>query len=234
MKIRPQEFITIYLAIMGENEIECIKIPDLIEVIKILYNSKDFKELVDKLELESFCDDDFYNHPYTKKLDDDGFLFFDISDDEIEEVFKRYDRESELLTQAINKLSAAKYVDMRSNGKIKMAYDDPSGDYSLQIITEPFNNCESKIFTDGNIQNIGLKQGDELYNFFREVKVSDATFSIIVDYRNDIPLGAEIRAGTSADYLMVNQEARQLLKGLNFSYDEVVNEQPKVYKYKLN
>ncbi len=234
MIIKMNDFISMYLAIMHKNGLDHILISDFIEIVKLIYDSSEFEDITERLDLFQIKEENFYEHPFTKSLDDNGLWIFEITDEQTEEIFDKFDSETDLLTKAINKYAFSKYLETQTDGTIKMECDDPDGDYTLNRVTEPFNECETILFTDGTIEDLGVKHSDQMYSSYRDIIVKGSTFTILVDYQNKKPLAAEMRVSTMIDYSMVYEEAKKLMMGLSFAYDEDIKDSPKVYKFKRN
>ena len=139
--IKPKDFISIYCAVMAENGIKFFKFEDFTNAVKIMFASKDFKSLCNKLKLEQFLTDDFIDHPFTKRIDEDlGIMYFEISDEEIAKIFVEYDEESNLVTKAINKLAATIYIAKDTDGKIRIDSEDP--DEIKEIVIKAVNDLK--------------------------------------------------------------------------------------------
>ena len=229
------EFISLYLAILSANNTTYSTVLDFAETIKIMIDSAEFTKLMVKIKNTKFEETDFVDHQYTTYLDQDtGAWCFEINQDDQKEIFKNHKEEISILAKAIQKLEKSKEIKEKSNGRIKMAYDDSNGVFSLDLYDEPLNRCETRLYTDGVIKDLGTTNKEEPFHLVRDVKVSKSTYTILVDYRNNVPLGAEIRGFTTTNFEMVYEEAKRLMMGLYFSYDENIKQNPKAYKFKRN
>ena len=235
MTIEPKEFLDLYLAVMAENEISCINIMDIVEVIKIIYSSDEFKTLRNKLHIEKLDTETILEHDFTTKLDENGILEFNVTEEEKEKILIKDINDTNALQSAINKRAIAGMLELSSEGKIKFQYDDPDGTYNLQhVLSDPLSEGETKIYTDGIIEEIPNKNHKELYTTTRDVKVTNSTYTILVDCFRNEPIGVEVRGISQGDYLMIATEAERLLEGHNEGYNEIKKDKPRTYKHTIH
>ena len=229
MVIEATEFLDLYLAVMKKNEIKAIRISDIPEVIRILYASKEFEMYSRKLKIEKIAVADLEDHRFAVNIDPSGVFEFSMPDDEFYKIMMKNPEDTRALTNAINKRAVAGYTERISGGTIAFKYDDPDGKYVLPcILNEPANQCETRIFTDGKIVSDTIRKNHDMYTMKRDVEIKESTYTIMIDYKNDIPEAAEVRALTQGDLIIISEEAKQLMRGRIESYD-TNNEIPRSY-----
>ena len=232
MKIGINKFLNIFYSIMIKDEINSVNVIDIIEVVKILFSSAEFEMLSSRLDINEFTEEHILNHPYTTEFDDDGFVSFEIPEEQIKAILSKNRIDAGYIQQAINKRAIVKYVNAKTNGLLEFKYDNPNGVYNLPSINEEGSLGETELFTDGVITNNTFYRGNEYGNNSRAVKVSDATYTIVLYSINGILGKGELRGTYLADYNMVYDQTQKLIhKNIN-SYDVIVSEKPKVYKFK--
>ena len=89
---------------------------------------------------------------------------------------------------------------------------------------------EQRLYTDGNVKVYPQESKEELYQKKRCVTVSDSTYSIIINYKNNNPYYAEIRGISLGNYALICEEALKLMKNDISSYKVVESEKPKVLR----
>lgn len=231
--INSNDFLNMYYALMGENEIECVRLYDIVEIVKAIYSSSETFDLASKLNIEDLDINLIKKHPFTKSVNEDELIEIKISDDEIDSIFDKYDAYSSMLAKAINRVTLSRYFEMLSNGKIKIDYDDSDGVYEIVSGDSPIIDCETKVFTDGKIITEEVSSEGEMLKT-KKIRVDDSTYTIVVDYKNSKALLAEIRATDSSILPMVIDEASCVMNGINSSYDEICSDKPKIYKFKIH
>lgn len=232
MKIGINKFLNIFYSIMIKDEINSVNVIDIIEVVKILFSSAEFEMLSSRLDINEFTEEHILNHQYTTDFDDDGCVSFEIPEEQIKAILSKNKIDAGYIQQAINKRAIVKYVNAKTNGLLEFKYDNPNGVYNLPSINEEGSLGETELFTDGVITNNTFYRGNEYGNNSRAVKVSDATYTIVLYSINGILGKGELRGTYLADYNMVYDQTQKLIhKNIN-SYDVIVSEKPKVYKFK--
>lgn len=232
MKINKEEFLNILFAIMKDNDVNIMNLNDITEIIVTIYSSKEFIVLMDTLEIHDMIVDDVLSNDYVKNINKEGFIEFDLDGDEIDEIISKYETISSLITKAINKMIVKRYIEQKSEGKIVFKYDDPNGTYDLPYISNAMNECETQIYTDGTIAENIMKKEYGVYNKSRNVKVENATYTIMADIQNNKVKAVEIRGLFVGDYMFMTNEAENILLRQTSGYDEVDKEKPKIYKFK--
>lgn len=231
--IGPEQFVELYLAIMSENKRKKINLEEMSETIKALYSSSEFSSFVKKLNIEHLIADIVISNRFVKSFNEDGTIEFFVFKKEREKILSTDGKDTTSLKNAIAKVTLANYIDKTSGGMISFKYDDPSGEYDLPYDNSiPFQERETKIFTDGVIINNEIKRGKELYSKTRSLKIDGATYTILIDYLANKPLAAEIRSTSQGDYLSVINQTQRLMNGINDAFEEVDKEKPKGYRLK--
>lgn len=235
MVINPKEFLDLYFAVMKENEITCINIADISEVIRIIYASSEFRKLKEKLNINNLDVADILNHDFTIKLDENGILDFSVTDEEKDKILIKDIEITNLLQNAIFKRSISGMLALQSRGAIKFKYDESDGTYNLQCTQEnPISEGETRIYTDGTIEELPNNDFKTLYSNARDVNVTNSTYTILVDLVQGKPVEVELRGQACGDYLMMAQEALRLLHGIEESYRAFDDIKPKIYRRKIN
>lgn len=235
MKINFNRFLDIFYSLLKMNDINCISLEDIFEIIKIIYSSEDFDMLSSRLDFDGFDEDIVLNHRFTKEIDENGNSNFDVSDKEIEKIINKNKMYAGFVQQAINKRGMVKFVKDESNGLVEFKYDSPNGSYNLPFMDNYNEKYYSVLFTDGDIiKNIKIEGEDGAYT--RNVKIDNATYSIMVTLLDNYIDTFDVRALYQADYSFVYSEISRIL-GKNpikneDLYNEVINDMPKVYKFK--
>ena len=235
MKMDFNKFLDIFYALLKIDEIDCIDLNDIYETIKIIYSSEDFDMVSTRFDFTGFDDDMVLNNKYTKEIDENGNAHFDINDKETMNVINNNKMFAGLIEQAINKRAMTKLIKEESNGLVEFKYDSPNGAYNLPYINNFQENYNSVLFTDGDITKNVVIEGEE-QTYTRNVKIDNATYSIMVTLLNNYIDTFDVRALYYADYNFVYSEIKRLLgKGYNTNndlYNEVITDLPKVYKFK--
>ena len=220
MKIDFNKFLDIFYALLKIDDIECIDLNDIYETIKIIYSSEDFDMVSTRFDFTGFDEDMVLNNKYTKEIDENGNAHFDINDKEIMSVINNNKMYAGLIEQAINKRAMTKLIKEESNGLVEFKYDSPNGAYNLPLIDNFQERYNSVLFTDGDITKNVVIEGKEEGTYTRNVKLDNATYSIMVTLLNNYIDTFDVRA---------------LGKGYNTNndlYNEVITDLPKVYKFK--
>ncbi len=234
MKIDSKNFLNLYYAIMSENGIEKIRLYDIVEIVKAIYSSSETKELASCLNIEDLNLPVIIEHPFTKNVTDDEIIEFYVSDDDIDKILEKYSNYANQMALAINKVTYSKYIEKKSEGKIKILYDDSDGDYEITSSDSPYEDCETKVFTDGNVDDNGITLGNEMFLKNRKIVISNSTYSIVVDYKNKKPVYSEARAMSSEMIPMVIEETNDIMNGIDISHNIFLDKRPKVYKRKIH
>ena len=150
MNIDANTFLNIFYSIMNNDDIYSVDIIDIVEVLKIVYSSSEFKMVSTRINLNEYNEDVIKNHKYTNEIDEDGIVCFEVPKEERAFILKNNGIDAGLIQQAINKRAIAKYLESEFNGDVELKYENPNGLYSLYFTDEVEYKAESKIFSDGN------------------------------------------------------------------------------------
>ena len=236
MKINFDKFLDVFYALLKTDEIECIDLNDIYETIKIIYSSEDFDMVSTRFDFTGFDEDMVLKNKYTKEIDENGYAHFDLNDKDTMKVINSNKMYSGLIQQAINKRAMTKLIKEESNGLVEFKYDSPNGAYNLPLINNFEGKYNSLLFTDGDITKNVLIDGEEEGTYTRNVKLDNATYSIMITLLNDYIDTFDVRALYYADYNFVYGEIKKLLGKSYYTnhdlYNEVITELPKVYKFK--
>ncbi len=234
MKINSEVFLNIYYALMGENEIESTYLYNIVEVVKAIYSSHETAELAKSLDIEDLNLEAIIKHQFTKEVTDDEVIKFEISDDEIDQILDKYSEYSDQFAKAINKSIYASFIEKESDGKIKLSYDDSDGEYEIISGDSPIDNKETKVFTDGDIEDNGVTSDEQFLAKKRKMTISNSTYTIVVDYSGGQPLLADTRVMSSEMIPIAIEEAKSLIRGVDISHNVFLDKIPKIYKRKIH
>lgn len=231
MKYGPKEFFDLLFAILQENEVTSVNINDVVETIKILYESEEFEDFTDKIEMDRIQANDIINHPFVESIDDETIINIKVKDKQKDEILRRNITDTAMLANAINKKAFVTYVKVLSNGKIAFEYDDPDGSYRIASYETPFEKKDTRIYTDGTITKIELPTSSDVLQKEVDVNVTNSTYTIMVSYENELPVSAEMRATSDAGFNIVCHDALQLME--NHSEPYITEDEEKPYSYEL-
>ena len=232
MRIQFDKFIDILYSVLNNDEIDEIDITDVMEIINIIFTSKEFTLVASRLDINNYSGQELEKHRFTKKIDSNGMISFEVDEKEREKILKENKVDVKLIQNAVNKRALTKYFTVMYNGLVEFKNDTPSGLYNMQKSNMGDYNTESKIYTDGKISKDVLKKNNEMDSYNRTVKIDDATFTMFEFYINDVINKIELRADFNGDYNVLFYETKRLLSGIDDSFVEVIDESPKVYKFK--
>lgn len=232
MKIGIDKFLNIFYSIMNNDEIDAVDIADIAETIKIIFSSDEFQMISTRLDINEFSDDNIMNNKYTLGLDENGIVSFEVPEKERVKIITNNKVDSGYIQQAINKCAMAKLLNFTTNGVVQFKYDNPNGLYNMPTAELPEYKAESKLFTDGDLTNNTFYKSNENDSCTRTIKLDNATFSLFAYYIDSFVDKIEVRGTYYGDYTLLLEESKKLLNYIDESYDEVIKESPKVYKYK--
>ena len=133
---------------------------------------------------------------------------------------------------SINKRAAVKLISAKTNGLISFKYENPNGVYSLPFINSPEYNVNTILYTDGDCSNNMIYKESGNSAITRSIKIDNSTFTIMLNNINNCINKGEVRGTFHGDYLILYEEISRLLQNIDESYNEIISESPKVYKYK--
>ena len=134
MEINKTNFLNYIFAVSKEKNISSISLEDITEIIKVLYVSKEFTTLREKLKIEDIVANDVLTNEYVLGIDNMGIIQFNVNDQEKDNLLEKNNLDSDQFRNAIDKMRIAKYVNQISKGTASFAYDDPDGIYTLPYI----------------------------------------------------------------------------------------------------
>ena len=231
MKIGINEFLDIFYSVLSNDEVYSIELGDIIEIIKIMFSSNEFKIVSERININEFSEDNIYNHRYTEEIDSNYIVSFKVPEEEKEKIIKERMVDAGYIQQAINKRAISKCINIQTSGIANLEYDNPNMTYEMKSTDEIDLKGESVLYTDGEcVDTILTKPYDN--TFVRVIRIKDATFAIYAFYINNEVNRIEVRGTYNGDYTTLLYETKRILSHILDSYDEVISDSPKVYKYK--
>lgn len=231
MKYGPKEFFDLLFSILQKNGITSFNVNDVIETIKILYESEEFEEFTKKLEMDKIQANDIINHPFVESIEDETIINIKIKEEEQKGILKRNVKDTAMLANAVYKKAYVSYVKVASNGKVNFEYDDPDGSYRIASYETPFEKKDTRIYTDGIITRVLLPTSSEAHEREADVNITDSTYTIMVSYENDIPISAEMRATSISGFNIICDDALQLME--NHAEPYITEDEEKPYSYEI-
>lgn len=234
MKLNLDKFLSIFYSVMNENNIECVDIIDMIEIVKIIFSSDEFELLSKRLNINEFKEEDIEKNKNTISFDDEGLVSFKIPEEKRKKIIKENVVDAGYIQLAINKRSLVKYFESKFRGLVDFKYDSPDGPYTIRCVSTPDQVLESQIFTDGLILNNNEIQSESFDETKRSLIITEASFSFLVSFIDKSIEKIELRNKGYYDYRFLINELNMILRDNHMSYDEEFNDSPKVYKYKAH
>ena len=227
------EFLSLLFSIYKETGLITINIDDITEIINVLYHSDEFLEYRNKLKLGNIDIEAIATHPFCESINEDGDIEYSVNDKLQKKILERKKKDTMHLRNAINKYLLGRIYGQVSNGIIELQYEDPDGEYILPFIDNPMNEFETTLYTDGNITEDKFVIDPE-YSKVRTVKVSNSTYTIMVNNQKKQPTNLKIRGLTVGDFIMIFNEASLILKKKMVNYEIVSKDKPRTYKLRRN
>lgn len=232
MKINFEKFLNIFYSIMQNDEIDCVDVNDIVEIIKIIYSSDEFEILSTRLDINEFNEEEILKNKYTIDFDEKGLISFNVAEEDINEIIENNKVDAGFIQQAINKRAMVKLTENKYNQNVIFKYDSPNGVYNMPHVKNVDYEASSSLYTDGKCTNSAFYKSSENNSTTRTVKVTDSTFTLFAYYVDGLVDKIEIRGKYTGDYFLLLNEVKRLLNGITDSYDVVINESPKVYSFK--
>lgn len=236
MVIDKDKYVELLLAVTQSFDSNYVSIEAIGKIIDVLCSSKEFEDVARRLDLTGMSLETIQECEYvTGDIDELGFITFEIPEEKMQEILDRDPEATVAFNNASIKYGYAKYTEYNSDDAAHFDFDDPDGEYTLQYVTDASNECETMLFTDGDLKENKIEPDfDSDYTYNRDISVENATFSIALGTKRGKPTGITIRGLSIGNYLFMVQEALKLLKGLNTGYTVIEKEKPRVFKLMRN
>ena len=234
MKIKINKFLYIFYSIMNNEDVYSIDIVDIVETIKIIFASDEFKIVSPRLAINEFSEREIENHKFTQEIDEDGIISFNVPDEDRKKILKNNAVDAGYIQQAINKRAFVKYFEKELSNVVEFKYDNPNGVYNMPLAEFSDYNAESKLYTDGELEKNKLYKNEKNNTSTRNIKLNNATFSFFLYYIDGLIDKVEVRADYKGGYTVLLDEIKRILSGVEESFNEVIKESPKVYKFKVH
>lgn len=234
MKMGIDKFLDIFYSILNNDDVYSIDIIDVVEIMKIIFSSDEFKLVSSRLDVNEFSENEVQNHKYTEEIDEDGIIVFEVPEEEREKILDENKVDAGLIQCAINKRGMAKYFVNAFNNTVELRYDNPNGLYNMPYAETPEYKADSKLFTDGCCAKNKKYKSDLNNSSTRSLVLEDATFSLFAYYMDGVIDKIEARGLFNGDYTVMLNEIKRLLAGIEDSFEVEVEDSPKVYVYKLH
>lgn len=232
MKLNINKYLDIFYSVMNDNNIYSTSILDMVEIVKIIFSSEDFKLLSSRLDVNEFTEDNVLNHRYTIDFDENGVVSFEVPEEKRTKIINDNMVDAGYIQMAINKRALVKQISVKSNGVFEFKYDGPDTVYEMPLIHSGDYDLDSALFTDGKLSDNHFYKRSEIGTNTRVIRVSNATFSIILFTSNGLINKGELRGLYYGDYDVLLEQAKKIMNKSTESFDEVVKESPKVYRFK--
>jgi len=190
--------------------------------------------LADSLSIEDLDLNLIKSHPFTKEITDDESIKFELNDEQIAEILDNNSENVEQMAVAISKVNYSRYIEKKSEGKIKISYDNSDGDYEIGSYDSPLEEFETKVYTDGEVIDKGVFYEGGIFEKSRKINIRNSSYSIVVDYNGKKPLASVVRVMENSMLLMAVEEANNIIQGINLSHEAIIDKNPKIYKRRVH
>lgn len=224
------KFLDILYSLLYKDEIDSVEIVDIAEIVKIIYSSDEFQIISSRLDINDFTEKNIEEHRYTVDIDQYGIVSFNVPDSN--KIINSNKFDAGYIQQAINKRALTKYIADQTENIVNLKYDSPSGVYNMPKAELADCVADSVLFTDGICKKNDLRKSEDSDSITRSVQIENATFSLFAYCIDGMIDQIEARGKFLGDYNILLSESKRILNGFTDSYDEIVSESPKVYKFK--
>ena len=232
MKINTNKLLNIIYSILNNDEIYSVNIADMVEIIKILLSSDEFKIVGSRLDINDFSNDTILKNKYTTELDDNMVVSFEVPEEDREKILNLKKVDAGIIQQAVNKRAMAKMFAMTFNNRVVFRYDSPNGEYNIQKASFSDYETESIMFTDGKCVKNDIYTDDFNGSITRNINIDDSTFTICIYYIDNEINRVEVRGDFRGDYNLLLTEIKRMLNGMYDSFVETESDAPRVYSFK--
>ena len=110
MKLNINKYLDIFYSVMNDNNIYSTSILDMVEIVKIIFSSEDFKLLSSRLDVNEFTEDNVLNHRYTIDFDENGVVSFEVPEEKRTKIINDNMVDAGYIQMAINKRALVKQI----------------------------------------------------------------------------------------------------------------------------
>lgn len=230
--IKKQQYVDTLFAVLANNRATTVNVDALAETINILYSSREFKGVTERLELTDFSPESVLESKYvTSDIDEKGFVKFKVPPRQAEKIMDRDPEAAVAFNNAAIKQAYFNKMMQKGNNQISFFFDDPDGYFSIPYYCEPGHEQETLTFTDGIIQVGDLKPDPDMdYKYNLDLDIIDATYTMMLDLNRGVPRYLSIRGFTLGNYEAMYNEGFRLFRGDYSGYNELMHEKPRIYQ----
>ncbi len=228
------KFLDIFYTILnneGNNEID---FRDIIETVKILISSDEFRIVSKRLNINNIDEEKLKKHRYTKDIDENQIVSFEVPIEDRVKIIEENKIDAGYIQKAISKRVLCEYLKSETNGLVELIYDNTDGTYNMPKVEKEGYEEDSEIYTDGEISKNKIFENPLTGSTIRNIKIENSTFTMFLYYVNDYLEKMEVRGSFKGDYYLLLNEIKRVVLGNDDSFEETISESPRVYKFRVH